>query len=152
MRVSEFDYYLPEELIAQEPLPDRSASRMLVVHRDRGIWEDRQFRDLPTFLTQGDVLVLNNSRVFPSRLYGQRSGGTARVEVFLLRPLGDRTWTALVRPGRKVPVGERIQFATDLAAEVIARGEHGERTLCFEGDGDIALALERHERRSALLY
>jgi S-adenosylmethionine:tRNA ribosyltransferase-isomerase len=114
------------------------------VYRDQGRWEDRMFRDLPSFLAPGDALVLNNSRVFPSRLFGQRSTGTAKIEVFLVRSRGDRTWTALVRPGRKVPVGERIRFADDLIAEVIGRGEHGERAIRFEGDGDIFSALERY--------
>lgn len=144
MLVSEFDYHLPEELIAQEPLADRAASRMLVIRRDEGRWEDRTFRDLPSFVREGDVLVLNNSRVFPSRLFGQRASGTARVEVFLIRALGDRTWSALVRPGRKVPVGEVVIFSDDLRAEVTGRGEHGERTIRFLGDGDLFEALERY--------
>lgn len=144
MLVSEFDYHLPEELIAQEPLADRSASRMLVLYREQRRWEDRMFRDLPSFLAAGDVLVLNNSRVFPSRLFGTRPGGTARIEVFLIRPLGDGSWKALVRPGRKVPVGESIHFAADLSAEVTDRGEHGERTIRFTGEGDVFDALERY--------
>ena len=74
MLVSEFHYLLPEDLIAQEALPDRAASRMLVVHRDQGRWEDRNFRDLPEFLGPGDCLVLNDSRVFPARLFGRRAG------------------------------------------------------------------------------
>jgi S-adenosylmethionine:tRNA ribosyltransferase-isomerase len=142
--VGDFDYRLPEELIAQEPLADRAASRMLVLHRASGRWEDRWFRDLPEYLGEGDVLVLNNSRVFPSRLFGRRSGGTARVEVFLIRPLGDGLWKALVRPGRKLPVGEGIEFADDLRAEVVDRAEHGERTIRFCSSGDIFAALERY--------
>ncbi|MDP8991362.1 MAG: S-adenosylmethionine:tRNA ribosyltransferase-isomerase, partial [Acidobacteriota bacterium] len=83
MLLSDFDYHLPEELIAQEPLTDRAASRMLVVDRSSGTWQDRTFRDLPSFLHPGDCLVLNDSRVFPSRLYGHRPGHTGKVEVFL---------------------------------------------------------------------
>lgn len=146
MLVHDFDYHLPEELIAQEPLADRSASRMLVLYRSEGRWEDRTFREIPSFLRDGDTLILNNSRVFPSRLFGIRSGGTARVEVFLVRSLSEdrRTWQALVRPGRKVPVGERIRFSDALAAEVIGRSEHGERTIRFDGADDIFAALEQH--------
>ena len=117
---------------------------MLVVYRDSGRWEDRTFREFPTFLQPEDVIVLNNSRVFPSRLFGIRSSGTARVEVFLIGALGDGTWKALVRPGRKVPVGEIILFADELKAEVIGRGEHGERTIRFHSDGDLFDALERY--------
>src|SRR5438105_2286607 len=103
VRLSDFDYHLPAELIAQKPLPDRAASRMLVIYREDGRWEDRQFRELPEFLEPGDCLVLNDSRVFPTRLYGHRAGVHAipvgkrnpkrrenlsgTVEVFLLRPL-----------------------------------------------------------------
>src|SRR5437588_12200818 len=87
MQLADFDYHLPDELIAQEALEDRAASRMLVVYREEGRWEDRQFRDLPSFLHSGDCLVLNDSKVFPARLFGHRASGTGRVEIFLLRPL-----------------------------------------------------------------
>jgi S-adenosylmethionine:tRNA ribosyltransferase-isomerase len=144
--ISDFDYHLPEELIAQEPLADRAASRMLVVHRAEGRFEDRMFRDLPQFIEPGDCLILNNSRVFPSRLLGVRCSGTARVEVFLIRAVSSdhRTWQALVRPGRKLPVGERIRFSDRLVCEVLERAEHGERTVRFEGEGDIYEELDRH--------
>lgn len=161
MRLSEFDYHLPEELIAQEPLADRSASRMLVVHRAEGRWEDRYFRELPGFLRAGDCLVLNDSRVFPSRLYGRREGVhslpvgkrnpkrfenlSGRVEVFLTAPVSEdrKTWEALVRPGRKMRTGERIHFDDALAGEIVARGEFGERTIRFECEGDIYDVLDR---------
>jgi S-adenosylmethionine:tRNA ribosyltransferase-isomerase len=145
MQLSDFDYYLPDELIAQQALEDRAASRMLVVHREEGRWEDRQFRDLPAFLRESDCLVLNDSKVFPARLYGHRASGTAQVEVFLLRPLpGDgREWQALVRPGRKLRTGEEIRFDGGLEARVVAQGEFGERTIRFLGDGDLWAALER---------
>jgi S-adenosylmethionine:tRNA ribosyltransferase-isomerase len=109
--LSDFDYGLPEELIAQAPLADRAASRMLVIDRRTGTWEDRTFRDLPSYLHSGDCLVLNDSRVFPSRLYGHREHGTGgRVEVFLTKQISadGLTWEALVRPGRKMRTGERI--------------------------------------------
>ncbi len=144
MRLSDFDYELPEELIAQEALADRAASRMLVVHKDEGRWEDRMFRDLPEYLHPGDCLVVNNSRVLPSRLFGTRSSG-ARIEVLLLEPVsGDALeWKALVRPGKKVPSGEVISFDETLRAEVTGRGERGERTLRFSGTADLYGSLER---------
>jgi S-adenosylmethionine:tRNA ribosyltransferase-isomerase len=161
MNLAEFDFHLPEERIAQEALADRAASRMLVLYRHEARWEDRQFRELPEFLQPGDCLVLNDSRVFPARLFGHRSGVralpigrgnpkrreylSAEVEVFLLRPVSadGRDWDALVRPGRKLPVGERIHFSDNLQAEIIARGEFGERTLRFPGAGDLYAEFEK---------
>jgi S-adenosylmethionine:tRNA ribosyltransferase-isomerase len=161
MQLAEFDYDLPEERIAQEALADRSASRMLVVHREEGRWEDRSFRDLPEYLEPGDCLVVNDSRVFPARLFGHRTGVHAlpigknnpklreylsgAVEVFLLRSVtaDGRDWQALVRPGRKLPVGERIRFDEGLEGEVVARGEFGERTVRFHGATDLYAAFER---------
>lgn len=139
MLVSDFDYELPEELIAQEPLSDRSASRMLIVDRPGGTYRDTAFREIAELVQPGDVLVLNNSKVFPSRLYGVRSGGTARIEVFLLQTVSEdeRTWQALVRPGRKVPVGEHIRFTDTCSAEVLDRGEHGARTIRFHCAGSL---------------
>jgi S-adenosylmethionine:tRNA ribosyltransferase-isomerase len=139
MDLAAFDFHLPEERIAQEPLADRAASRMLVLHRAEGRWEDRAFRDFPAYLREGDCLVLNDSRVFPARLYGTPAGRSGEVEVLLLRACGagGREWMALVRPGRKLGVGERIRFADNLEAEITGRGEFGERTIRFESDGDL---------------
>ena len=91
MHLSEFDYHLPEDRIAQEPLADRAASRMLVVHREEGRWEDRMFRDLPEYLRVGDCLVLNDSKVFPARLQGRKETG-GKLEVFLLKEVRSGTW------------------------------------------------------------
>ncbi len=161
MDLSTFDYHLPEELIAQEPLADRAASRMLVVYREEKRWEDRQFRDLPSLLGPGDCLVLNDSRVFPARLFGHRSGVhslpigknnpkrkeylSGAVEVLLLRPVSadGREWNALVRPGRKIRTGERIRFDDGLEGEIVARGEFGERTIRFATQGDLFEHFER---------
>lgn len=135
MLVSDFDYHLPVELIAQEPLNDRAASRMLVVDRDQRSFQDRHFRDLPTFIQPGDCLIVNSSKVLSSRLLGRRPGRTAVIEVFLLKPVSDDelTWEALVRPGRKAGVGERIQFSDQDEIEILGRGEHGARTIRFLG-------------------
>ena len=146
MLVSDFDYPLPEELIAQQPLPDRAGARMLVVDRRAGTWQDRMFRDFPSYLAAGDLMVLNDSRVFPSRLYGTREHGTGgRVEIFLTRQISDDalTWEALVRPGRKMRSGERVHISDELSAEILGRGEFGERTVRLRPTGDIFEVLDR---------
>lgn len=149
--MSDFHYDLPEELIAQEPLVDRAGSRMLRLNRETGQFEDRYFSEFQTFLQRGDLVVLNNTRVFPARLYGRRAGMHAqavsernpasrdflhgRVEVLLTRQVQEipNEWQCLVRPGRKIAVGERLFFGEreELSAEVIERGEYGERRLRF---------------------
>jgi len=155
MQLSDFNYRLPLERIAQYPLEHRAASRMLVLYRHEQRWEDRLFREFPQFLRAGDCLVLNDSRVFSSRLHGRRAGIralrvgkknparkrhlTRRVEVFLLRPSAEDpcTWEALVRPGRKMHLGEKVRFDQDLEAEIIGRGQFGERTIRFHYPGDL---------------
>ncbi len=151
MLVSEFQYHLPEELIAQEPLADRAASRMLHLDASSGRFEDRRFREFPELLRPSDLVVFNNTRVFPARLYGRRGGLKAqpvgqrnpaareflhgRIEVLLTRQLHPEPneWECLVRPGRKIGVGERLFFGEhdELQAEVIGRGEFGERRIQF---------------------
>jgi len=157
--ISDFDFHLPEELIAQEPLPARSSSRMLYLGREGG-HEDRAFSELPALLHSGDLIVLNNSRVFPARLLGFRAGLHAQpvslrnpaakeflsgqVEVLLTRRLSEWEWAALVRPGRKIGVGEIVHFGgSELEAEVIARGDFGERTLRFKPTANFFEAVER---------
>lgn len=161
MLVSDFDFLLDEHLIAQEPLADRSASRMLRLDRHTGHFQDLKFKDFSRLLRPDDLLVVNNSRVFPARLFGRRSGLHAqplsprnpaareflvgRVEVLLTRQLGPWEWQALVRPGRKLDVGEKITFGEPqtLQAEIIARGEFGERTLRFVPVLDFFAAVEK---------
>jgi S-adenosylmethionine:tRNA ribosyltransferase-isomerase len=111
---------------------------MLVLHREERRWEDRTFREFPQYLAAGDCLVLNDSKVFPSRLYGTRVGFSGVVEVLLVQPLSEdaKTWTALVHPGRKMRTRERVAF-DGVEAEVIGRGEFGERTLRFYCEGDF---------------
>ena len=145
MLLADFDYHLPADLIAQEPLADRAGSRMLVVDRKTGKWEDRMFRDLPSHLKPGDCLVLNDSRVLPSRLYGRREHGTGKVEIFLTKPIssGALTWEALVHPGRKMRTGERVIISDELTAEILGRGEFGERSVRLHPVGDLWSVLER---------
>jgi S-adenosylmethionine:tRNA ribosyltransferase-isomerase len=139
MRLADFDYELPEELIAQEPPAERDAARMLVLHRAEQRFEDRQFREFPSFLRQGDCVVLNDSRVLPSRLLAGSS------EMLLLEPVSEdrREWRALVRPGRKLRVGNIVRFDDNFSAEIIAHGERGERTVRFSGDEDVYAAIDR---------
>jgi S-adenosylmethionine:tRNA ribosyltransferase-isomerase len=157
MRLDELDYALPPELIAQRPLLQRDASRLLTLGRESGLIEDRAFSEFPDLLGGDELLVLNNARVIPARLFGRRAGvhsqepskATRRehlsgnVEVLLTRQVEPDTWEALVRPGRKLPVGERIRFGEGaLAAEILSRGELGLRTLRFashtsESVGDL---------------
>jgi S-adenosylmethionine:tRNA ribosyltransferase-isomerase len=168
--VSEFDYHLPEELIAQEPLRDRAASRLLQLRtsgRETGKaeilgLEDCSFRDFPDLLRPTDLLVFNNSRVFPARLYGRRAGVNAqpvsprnraardflqgRIEVLLTQQVSQdpNEWECLVRPGRKIGVGERLFFGPrdELHAEILSRGSFGERRIRFEPMQDFFAALE----------
>ena len=155
MLVSDFRYHLPEELIAQEPLADRAASRMLHLGASSGRFDDRQFREFPELLRPGDLVVFNNTRVFPARLYGRRGGVKAqpvsrrnpaareflhgRIEVLLTRQLQQEPneWECLVRPGRKIGVGEHLFFGEhdELQAEVMGRGEFGERKIRFAQPG-----------------
>jgi S-adenosylmethionine:tRNA ribosyltransferase-isomerase len=160
MDLGELDYNLPLERVAQHPLPERDASRMLLLGRSTGRWEDRQFRELPDLLRGDEIIVINNVRVIPARLFGRRAGIHAQplgvhnparseflqseIEVLLLRPLGQDAWEALVRPGRKVPAGERIVFGDgELEARVESRGRHGLRVLRFQSKDGFDQALGR---------
>jgi S-adenosylmethionine:tRNA ribosyltransferase-isomerase len=154
LSVADFDFDLPEELIAQKPPAVRGTSRMLVVGRAGGAFVDSHFSALPTFLQAGDLLVLNESRVIPARLYARRTlvrereRPTGRIEVMLTEPAGNNRWRALVRPGRKVVIGERLEFpdaqgAKQLEAEVLARGQFGERLLKFTPVDDFFAIVDR---------
>jgi S-adenosylmethionine:tRNA ribosyltransferase-isomerase len=148
MNLSDFDYELPPDRIAQRPLAERDASKMLLLDRKSGAWADRQFREFPELLRGDELLVMNNVRVVPARLFGHRQGiravepGSnnparheflqAPIEVLLVRQLAPDTWETLVRPGRKVPTGEHIVFGEgELEAIVEGRGEYGLRVIRF---------------------
>lgn len=144
MQLSEFDYQLPDELVAQEPLADRSAARMLVVDRQAGTFHDASFRDLPAHLGPGDCLILNDTRVFPSRIFGKKIGYDRQVELFLLRPeSSDRlVWSALARPGRHLHIGTRVYITPRLFAEILETRDRGERLLKFTCNGNLDAELE----------
>src|SRR5215203_1746327 len=110
MQISDFDYELPEELIAQRPLAERDAARMLVLDRERRGWHDNRFAELPSYVGAGDLIVVNNTRVFPARLVGRREPSGGRVELFLVRELEPLVWETLARPARRLHAGECISF------------------------------------------
>ncbi|MDX1419772.1 MAG: tRNA preQ1(34) S-adenosylmethionine ribosyltransferase-isomerase QueA [Rubricoccaceae bacterium] len=137
LKLSEFTYEYPRELIARYPAEPREAARLMVVHRDAGAIEHRTVADLPDYFDEGDVLVANDTAVFPARLYGQKEKTGARVEVFLLRELNPETqlWDVIVEPARKVRVGNKLYFDEGLEAEVIDNTTSRGRTLRFLFDG-----------------
>src|SRR5579862_7600694 len=160
MRISDFNFELPAELIAQQPLSERDASRMLMLQRDKKSWEDSAFRSFPERLRGDELIVVNNTRVIPARLFGRRAGVRAEkpgknrrtvreflsseIEVLLTRQIAPDEWEALVRPGRKMRVGERVDFGeAELSAEVIGRGEFGLRRIRLTANGDVNQAIER---------
>jgi len=143
LKTSDFYFDLPEELIAQTPLERRDGSRLLTLDKITGETAHKHFFDLPSMLRPGDCLVLNDSRVLPARLLGQRSGGGA-CEVLLLIDRGDKVWECLVRPGKKLKPGARITFGeNELAAEIVGEVEGGNRLVRFEYDGIFLEVLER---------
>jgi S-adenosylmethionine:tRNA ribosyltransferase-isomerase len=166
--VRDFDYELPPDQIAQQPLADRAASRLLAVNRACGSYDDTLFRCFPELLRESDLLVLNDTRVLPARLFARRGGIHAQpisprnpaahehlqgqIEVLLTSQLAPLEWSALVRPGRKLPVGEKLYFFSEqsqenaaplLTAEIIGRAEFGERTLRFAPVPDFYAALDQ---------
>lgn len=143
MKTSDFDYYLPEELIAQTPLEKRDLSRLMVVDRKTGDIEHRHFYDLPEYLNPGDCLILNDSRVLPARLFGTRDTGGV-VEVLLLRDLGGGAWECLTRPGKKTRPGTHLNFGDgELTATVREVADGGNRIIDFHYDGIFLEVLER---------
>ena len=143
MKKSDFNFYLPEELIAQTPLENRSGSRLLLLDKNSGEIQHRHFYELPDFLHEGDCLVLNNSRVLPARLIGARESGGA-VELVLLRNIGEGRWECLSRPGRKTKPGTRLVFGGgELSAVVESVADGGNRIVRFEYEGIFLEVLER---------
>ena len=143
MRVSEFDFGLPKDLIAQEPAVPREAARLLTVGSER--FGDHHIAELPDLLSPGDLLIFNDTRVLPARLDGRR--GEAKVEITLHQAIDGERWRAFAKPARKCRLGDHLEFAPDFKAEVVERGDHGEITLRFSVQGQALIeALRRFGR------
>ena len=139
MKLSQFRYNLPTELIAQHPAKQRDESRLLVVHKDSGEFEERIFKDVLDYFDEGDLFVFNDTKVFPARLYGTKEKTNAKIEVFLLREINANTrlWDVLVDPARKIRIGNKLYFGEndELVAEIIDNTTSRGRTLRFLFDG-----------------
>lgn len=143
MNVDDYDFHLPEELIAQTPLSDRSASRLLLVNKENGQLEHRHFTDILEQFQPGDTLVLNDTRVIPARLFGVKEDTGAKAEVLLLKSLGEDRWEALVKPGKKLKTGAVIIFSEELRAIIEDEADMGGRTLRFIYTGIFQEILDR---------
>ena len=143
MKTSEFDYYLPEELIAQHPSSQRDEARMMVLDRKTGKTCDKYFYDIIDYLKEGDVLVMNDTRVIPARLFGARPGKSEKIEVFLLNNTEGSKWEVLVRPGKKMKIGTEVVFSDELSCKVIDIKEDGNRIVEFYFEGIFNEILDR---------
>ncbi|MEK3984511.1 tRNA preQ1(34) S-adenosylmethionine ribosyltransferase-isomerase QueA [Paenibacillus sp. VTT E-133280] len=143
MNVDAYDFHLPEELIAQTPLSDRSSSRLLLVNKEDGELAHRHFTDIINYFQPGDTLVLNDTRVIPARLFGAKEDTGAKAEVLLLKNLGDDRWEALVKPGKKLKTGAVIIFSDELRAVIEDEADMGGRTLRFIYQGIFQEILDR---------
>jgi len=141
MKLDDFDYRFPKELIAQYPLPGRDSSRLLVLKKSTHEIEHRTFSQIGDYLRDGDTLVLNDTQVIPARLRGRREGSSGSIEVLLLERLGESSWKALVKPARRAKPGTKLRFDHGLQAEVTDIGQAGEREVRFNFKGDISSAL-----------
>ena len=142
MEVTDFDYDLPQELIAQTPVEPRDSSRLLVMDKKTGELEHRHFFNLPEYLKPGDLLVFNDTRVIPARLHGFKTTG-AHVEVFLLTRKNATDWEVLVKPGKKLQKGARIKFSDELSCEILDTTDFGGRIARFQYDGIFEEILDR---------
>ena len=144
MDVKDFDYELPEELIAQDPLEDRSSSRLMVLDRETGEFEHKVFKDIIDYLNPGDCLVLNNTKVIPARLYGAKEGTNARIELLLLKRKENDVWETLVKPGKNAKPGTRIVFGDGLlVGEIIDIVDEGNRLIKFHYEGIFEEILDK---------
>lgn len=136
MLISEFNFHLPDELIAQQPLEKRENSRMLALNHLSQTWQDKHFFDFPEFLKKNDVIVLNNTKVFPARLLGNSETG-ANIELFLVKEIEKGVWETLARPAKRLKIGKKILFGDKLTAEVLEKTEESRCIVRFETDGDF---------------
>ncbi len=142
MNINDFDYHLPEELIAQQPADKRDFSRLLAVHRDTGEIEHKHFYDVLDYLNPGDCLVMNNSKVLPARLFGTKAETGAKVEFLLIKRLHGDVWESMVKPGKRLKPGDSVVFSDDFKADIIDYGEDGTRIVEFKYNGIFMERLE----------
>lgn len=142
MRITDYEFELPEDLIAQKPLENRERSRMLIVNRAENKWIDKHFYDFPHFLHDDDVLVLNNTKVFPARLLGEIETG-AKIEIFLVKETENQVWETLARPAKRLKTGKKIIFNENLTAEVTGKTDEGRVFIRFYANGDFDEILDR---------
>ena len=144
MRLMDFDYELPEELIAQQPADERSSSRMLVLHRETGEIEHKVFSDIVSYLTSKDLLVVNNTKVFPARLFGFKAEGGAKIEVLLTKKIEENIWEVMMKPAKKMEIGDCIKFDEMLDGVVLGKNDKGRRYIKFEPlKDDLMTIVER---------
>jgi S-adenosylmethionine:tRNA ribosyltransferase-isomerase len=143
MDVELYNFDLPEDLIAQTPLLERSSSRLLILSREDGTMEHRTFKDITDYLKKGDTLVLNDTRVIPARLFGVKEDTGAKAEILLLKSLGQDRWETLVKPGKKLKLGNVIVFSNELKAVIESEGDMGARVLRFSYQGVFQEILDR---------
>ena len=143
MKLEEFNYDLPKELIAQEPAEPRDSCRLMMVDKKTGEWEHHHFRDILDEIREGDVFVFNNTKVIPARLYGKKKDTGGKVEMLLLTPKGNDTWEVLVNPGRKALPGVEIEFAENCYCKVLDKTEFGGRLVEFHYDGNFDSLLDQ---------
>ena len=142
MKIDEFDYELPQELIAQKPVEHRDRCRLMIMDRSRGEVYHKYFYDVLDFLKPGDCLVMNNSKVLPARLFGEKEGTGARVEFLLIKRTNGDCWETMVRPGRRLKPGDRVRFGPDFEAEILQYGQDGTRIVEFHYSGIFMERLE----------
>lgn len=147
MHIKDFDYELPVELIAQKPADKRENSRLLVVHRDTGEVEHKHFYNILDYINKGDCLVLNNSKVLPARLFGFKNKTGAKVEFLLIKRIDGNRWETMVKPGKRLKIGDVVDFASDFSATIIGNGEDGTRIVDFKFEG---IFLERLEELGSM--
>lgn len=144
MKVTDFDFYLPEELIAQHPMEKRDEARLMVMNKENGEIEHHVFKDIIDYLEPGDCIVLNDTRVLPARLIGSKEGTGGKIEFLLLKRVDKDTWETLVKPGKRAQIGTRFVFGDgELKAEVIGLGEEGSRIVKFEYEGIFEEVLDK---------
>lgn len=144
MKVKDFDYYLPEELIAQVPIEKRDEARLMIIDKERKEVDHKIFKDIIDYLEPGDCLVLNDTRVLPARLIGEKEGSGGKMEFLLLKRIDKDNWETLVKPGKKAKIGSRFSFGNgELKAQVVALGEEGSRIVKFEYEGIFEEVLDR---------